>query len=369
MILSDSFDKAQFIAAIDDALLPPRARTILRAIAEQADATGRASVAVHELAKWCGVSDKTVKRQLTDLMKRGHLVRIQRGGRDGATARPSTYQIGPIPRGHFGDSQGDISDSQGDILDSQHDTRPAEIPRGHGLRITNTSTDVLTQRDVLFQEKKSVEKGARKPLPLRDALAGVAVRPSLPEAQDVPLRGAQGGGWRNALEETRTLLAFFESYVLERENRERADKGWRLADRISDKRRDSWTNSAMHLLAKADLRAICETIEWVFVRHDGWLPFDVMNRVTGLYTETERKVTRLKKIADHYDEIRTWMHLDKSPRKPEPQPDSDPRANRPPSSGGWLTSFERRHLSAEQVRNIERFVRDLYDQRAIGRAS
>lgn len=99
------------------------------------------------------------------------------------------------------------------------------------------------------------------------------------------------------------LVSYAERYVLERQNQERQHRGWKPLDRLPEKRRLQFLRDAEKLLSEYPLPSIVGVIDWVFLTHDGWLPFDVIDCLGMTRKDVERKVTSLRKIWENYDTI------------------------------------------------------------------
>lgn len=99
------------------------------------------------------------------------------------------------------------------------------------------------------------------------------------------------------------LVAYMERYVLERQNKERKRRGWKPLECLPEKRRLQFLRDAEKLLSEHRLLSIVEVIDWVFLDHGGWLPFDVTDCLGMTRKDGERKVTSLRKIWENYDTI------------------------------------------------------------------
>ena len=99
------------------------------------------------------------------------------------------------------------------------------------------------------------------------------------------------------------LVSYMEGYVLDRQNEERRRKGWKVVDALPDKRRMQFLRDAEKLLRENPLPRVVEVIDWVFINHSGWLPFDVIDCLGMTRKDSERKVTSLRKIWENYDMI------------------------------------------------------------------
>ncbi|MEX0745088.1 MAG: winged helix-turn-helix transcriptional regulator [Phycisphaeraceae bacterium] len=99
------------------------------------------------------------------------------------------------------------------------------------------------------------------------------------------------------------LVAYMEGYVLVRQNEERRLRGWKVVDELSEKRRLQFLRDAEKLLRENPLPCVVEVIDWVFIKHGGWLPFDVIDYLGMTRKDSERKVTSLRKIWENFDMI------------------------------------------------------------------
>ncbi|MGY4650479.1 hypothetical protein [Mycobacterium sp. URHB0021] len=136
---------------------------------------------------------------------------------------------------------------------------------------------------------------------------------------DTPMpRRKSSGGWGDVSffavhREACWLASHFESLVLARANSDRQALGKPLLDRVSDKRFDSWYQSALSSFGESEgprLEDVVDALSWVFDECEGVLPFDPVNvfSPTGRGTRPkDRKLTRLKQILDNWDEIGLHM--------------------------------------------------------------
>lgn len=106
------------------------------------------------------------------------------------------------------------------------------------------------------------------------------------------------------------LVSYAERYILDRQNQERERRGWRQLDGLPEKRRLQFLRDAEKLLRDHELSSIAEVIDWVFLNHAGWLPFDVIDSIGMTRKDSERKVTSLRKIWENYDTILSVRCID-----------------------------------------------------------
>lgn len=99
------------------------------------------------------------------------------------------------------------------------------------------------------------------------------------------------------------LVSYMEGYVLEWANASRRLKGWKPIDSLPHKRRLQFLRDAEILLAEHPVEKVVAVIDWVFMVHSGWLPFDVIDSYGMTRKDGERKVTSLRKIRENYDAI------------------------------------------------------------------
>lgn len=99
------------------------------------------------------------------------------------------------------------------------------------------------------------------------------------------------------------LVMHFEDLVLDQENRQRQLQGKKPRASVGESRRMGFHRSAVSLLECHPLAEVVEVIDWLFTECSGYLPFPVENEYTGRSSWQDRKVTNLRKILDHYEEI------------------------------------------------------------------
>jgi hypothetical protein len=98
------------------------------------------------------------------------------------------------------------------------------------------------------------------------------------------------------------LVIYFEGLVLDRENSERQAKGWKTRTSVGEDRRQSFLGNAVSLLEDHPLEEVTETVDWIFEKCKGLMPYSIK-----LKYNNDRKITRLRLVLNYYADIRKAM--------------------------------------------------------------